>query len=216
MLRQVIVAFAVVALGTLSVPAVRAAEQPSQDPYATEKKESTVDKVERATNNAAEKGKEAANKAAKELSDSWITLKTKLNLFADDRVSSTDVHVTTKQRVVALTGKVGSEAARKAAEEDVRKVDGVKGVENHLVVSKTAPKAVERKDEEIVKDVEGRIKKDPGLKTADIEVHADNGIVTLTGKAPSLRTSTHASEVASRVSGVRAVHNELSIEEQHG
>ena len=214
MLRQLIVAFAVVAVGTLSVPAGRAAEQPGQDPSVAGKKEAAVDKMGRATHSAAEKGEEIANTAAKKLSDSWITSKTKLSLFADERVSGTDVHVTTKQRVVALRGKVGSEVARKAAEEDARKVEGVQDVENHLIVSKSAPKVVERKDEEIVKDVEGRIKKDPGLKKADIEVQADNGIVTLKGNAPSLRASTHASEAASRVSGVRAVHNELSIEEQ--
>jgi len=212
MLRQlIVVAFAVVAVGTLSVPTGRAAEEPSQ---ATKEKDSAVDKMGQATNHAAEKSKEAVGTATKKLSDSWITMKTKLSLFADDRVSSTDVHVTTKQKVVALRGKVGSEDARKAAEEDARKVEGVNDVENHLIVSKSVPKVVERKDEEIVKDVEGRIKKDPGLKQADIEVRADDGIVTLNGNAPSLRTSTHASEVASRVSGVRAVHNELSVEEQ--
>lgn len=214
MLRQLIAVFAVVVVGTLSVPAGRAAEQPSQDPSVAEKKESAVDKMGRATHRAAEKGKEITNTAAKKLSDSWITSKTKLSLFADERVRGTDVHVTTKQRVVALRGKVGSEAARKAAEEDARKVEGVQDVKNHLIVSESAAKMVERKDEEIVKDIEGRIKKDPGLKKADIEVQADNGIVTLKGNAPSLTASTQASEAASRVSGVRAVHNELSLEEQ--
>ena len=215
MLRQLIVsAFAVVAVGALSVPAGRAAEQQSSGPSVAEEKGSTVERVEQATSRAAEKGEKAANAAAKEFSDSWITLKTKLSLLADERVSSTDVHVTTKQRVVVLRGKVGNEDARKAAEEDARKIEGVNDVANHLIVSKSVPKVVKREDEEIVKDVESRIKKDPGLQKADIEVHADDGIVTLNGNAPSLRTSTHASEVVSRVSGVRAVHNELSIEER--
>ncbi len=132
-------------------------------------------------------------------------------------MSSTDVHVTTHRGVIVLTGKVGSEEARQAAEVNAAKIDGAKKVENHLVVvPKAARKAVDREDDQIVKEVEGRIKKDPNLKEADIEVHVDNGIVTLTGKAPSLTTSARASEMAYKVSGVRAVHNELDVEEQQG
>jgi len=176
---------ALVILVAVPVVAVRAGEQPRQDRY-PEKQKSTQEKVESTTNTATEKTKGAAQTASKELSDSWITLKTKLSLFADERVSGNDVHVTTRQGVIALTGKVGTEEARQAAEENAAKIDGVKKVENRLVVvPKTARKTVDRKDDQIVKDVEGRIKKDPGLKDADIEVRADKGIVTLTGKAPS-------------------------------
>jgi hyperosmotically inducible periplasmic protein len=203
MLSRITIVAAFVILGALPVVAVRAGEQ--------------QEKVESTTNTATEKTKGAAQTASKELSDSWITLKTKLSLFADERVSGNDVHVTTRQGVIALTGKVGTEEARQAAEENAAKIDGAKKVENRLVVvSKTARKTVDRKDDQIVKDVEGRIKKDPGLKDADIEVSADKGIVTLTGKAPSLKTSVRASEVAYKVSGVRAVHNELEVKEQQG
>jgi len=216
MSRRMTIAIALAILGTLSAGALRAADQTSQGPY-TEKQETAIENVERAANTAAEKTKSAARAASKELSDSWITLKTKLSLFADERVSGKDVHVTTRQRVIVLTGKVGTEEARLAAEETAAKIDGAKKVENHLVVVPTATqKAVDRKDDQIVKDVEGRIKQDPSLKAADITVHADKGIVTLTGNAPTLRTSVRASEVAHRVPGVRAVHNELNVEAQQG
>ena len=216
MLRRMTITAALVILSTLSAGVLRAADQPSQAPSA-EKQESATEKVGRATNTAAEEMERAAATASKELSDSWITLKTKLSLFADERVSGKDVHVTTRQRVIVLTGKVGTEEARLAAEETAAKIDGAKKVENHLVVVPTATqKAVDRKDDQIVKDVEGRIKQDPSLKAADITVHADKGIVTLTGNAPTLRTSVRASEVAHRVPGVRAVHNELNVEAQQG
>ena len=55
------------------------------------------------------------------------------------------------------------------------------------------------------------IKKDARLKKARIHVRADEEIVTLTGKAPTLETSVQASETARRVSGVRAVRNELAL-----
>jgi len=147
MLRRMTITVALVILGTLSAGVLRAADQPSQAPSA-EKQESATEKVGRATNTAAEKMERAAATASKELSDSWITLKTKLSLFADERVSGTDVHVTTQQGVIVLTGKVGTEEARLAAEETAAKIDGAKKVENHLVVvPKAAHQAVDRQDD---------------------------------------------------------------------
>src|SRR5512139_2024455 len=163
MLRRMTMTVALVIVGTLSAGVLHAADQTSQAPY-TGKQESATEKMERATDGAVDKTKSAAQAASKELSDSWITLKTKLSLFADERVSAKDVHVTTRQGVIVLTGQVGSEDARLAAEETAAKIDGAKKVENHVVVvPKTAQKAVERNDDQIVKDVEGRITKDPSL-----------------------------------------------------
>ena len=144
MLGRMTITVGLVILGALSAGALRAADQPSQAP-STEKQESATEKMERAANTAAEKMERAAETALKELSDSWITLKTKLNLFADERVSAKDVHVTTQQGVIVLTGKVGTEDARLAAEETAAKIDGAKKVENHLVVvPKAAHQAVGR------------------------------------------------------------------------
>ncbi len=155
---------------------------------------------------------ETARTTTWELNDAWITLKTKLALLADERVSSREVSVTTRQGMITLRGKVGSEEARQAAEEVALKIQGAQWVLNQLVVApRAARESVDRKDDQIMRDIGRRIKGDPRLKQADIEIRSDNGIVTLTGKAPSLPTSVRASEVASQVPGVRAVRNELSL-----
>ena len=196
--RTTIFVVTLVVLGSVSA-AARAAQEPPKGDAAT----GAV--------------KETAKTATLELNDSWITLKTKLALLADERVSSREASVTTRQGVITLSGKVGSEQARQAAEEVALKINGAQRVLNQLVVvPQAAREAVERKDDQIVRDVETRIKGDPGLKQADIEIRSDNGIVTLTGKAPSLSTSVRASEVASQVTGVRAVRNELTLEERKG
>ncbi len=202
MLRRTMLALTVVGLGL--VPAVtRAADQ------------SVTDKMKDTATTATEKAKDTATRAKKELSNSWITLKTKLALLADEKVSSTDVHVTTKAGVITLRGKVATDEAKQAAEVDAMKIDGAKKVVNNLVVvPKAAQKVVERKDDQIVKDVDKRLKKDPSLKKASIDVHSDNGIVTLMGDVPSLETSLHASEKARQVTGVRAVRNELTVEKE--
>jgi len=155
---------------------------------------------------------EAGKTATREVTDSWLTLQTKLALFADERVSSGDVHVTTQGGVITLRGKVDSEAEQQAAGEIAGTIEGARDVSNQLtVVPRAERKAVERQDDQIVKDVKREIKNDARLKKARIHVRADDGIVTLTGKTPSLETSVRASETARRVSGVRAVRNELSL-----
>lgn len=207
MLRRMMLTLTIIALGLM--PAVaRAADQSATLGYKTN---------QLATDNqsAIDKMKETANKAGKELGDSWITLKTKLALLADEKVSGTDVGVTTKGGMITLRGKVATDEAKQAAEADAMKIDGVKKVVNHLVVMpKAEQKVVERKDDQIVKDVEDRLKKDQSLKKASIDVRSGKGIVTLTGDVPSLEMSLRASEKARQVAGVRAVHNELIVAKQ--
>jgi len=156
--------------------------------------------------------KDAGKTATREVTDSWLTLKTKLALLGDERVSSNDVSVKTVKGVITLHGKVASADEQQAAEEIALNIEGQKKVVNQLTVVPTAQrKMVDRQDDQIVTDVKKAITKDASLKKADIEVRAEKGIVTLTGKAPSLATSVRASEVARRVPGVRAVRNELAL-----
>jgi len=196
MLRRTTIAVMIVGLGVVPV-AARAADKPA--PSKTESVKKAV--------------KDTSDTASIEMSDSWMTLKTKLALLADERVSSLDVSVKTQKGVITLRGKVENEGARHAAEEIALNIKGQKKVVNQLtVVPKAARKVVDRQDDQIVKDVEKGIKNDARLKKANIDVRADKGIVTLTGKAPSLETSVRASEVARRVPGVRAVRNEVKLE----
>jgi hyperosmotically inducible protein len=196
MLRRTTIAVMIVGLGVVPV-AARAADKPA--PSKTESVKKAV--------------KDTSDTASIEMSDSWMTLKTKLALLADERVSSLDVSVKTQKGVITLRGKVENEGARHAAEEIALNIKGQKKVVNQLtVVPKAARKVVDRQDDQIVKDVEKGIKNDARLKKATIDVRADKGIVTLTGKAPSLETSVRASEVARRVPGVRAVRNEVKLE----
>lgn len=213
MLRQMMLALTVVALGL--VPEFARATDQSVTDKMKETATTATEKTKETAKSAAEKTKEAAKRAGEELGDSWITLKTKLALLADEKVDSTGVSVTTKEGVITLRGKVATDEAKQAAEADAMQIEGAKKVVNHLVVvPSAAQKVVERKDDEIVKDVESRLKKDQGLKKASIDVRSDNGIVTLVGDVPSLKMSLRASEKAHQVAGVRAVHNELTVGRQ--
>jgi hyperosmotically inducible protein len=159
---------------------------------------------------AVDKTKEVAKDTKTVVTDSWLTSKTKIALFADDRVKGSEVKVETKDGVVYLRGKVDSAEAKAAADSVAKGIDGVKSVKNDLqVVSPGARKAVDAKDADIAKAVETRVKRESDLKKVD--VRADSGVVTLTGEVPTITASAKASEMARGVSGVRSVKNELTF-----
>lgn len=144
------------------------------------------------------------------VSDTWITSKTKISLFADERVKGTQVSVDTTKGVVHLRGKVDSAEAKSAANDIAQGVEGVKSVKNDLqVVAPTARKAVDASDSDIAKAVGTRLAKDTQLKKVD--VRTDAGVVTLTGQVPTIGASAKASEMARGVPGVRSVKNELTF-----
>lgn len=145
------------------------------------------------------------------VSDSWITSKTKIALMADSRVPGTSVNVETQKGMVYLRGKVDTDAAKSAAEEVARGVEGVQAVRNELqVVPASAKKAVEAKDDDITKQVKDRLKNDARLKSVD--VRTDNGVVTLQGKVSSINDSVRASQMAREVPGVRSVRNDTTYD----
>jgi len=162
------------------------------------------------TDKAVDKTKEVAKDTKVAVTDSWLTSKTKIALFADDRVKGSQVKVETKDGVVYLRGKVDSAEAKAAAESVAKGIDGVKSVKNDLqVVSPGARKTVDAKDADIAKAVESRLSRESDLKK--IDVRADSGVVTLTGAVPTISASAKASEMARGVPGVRSVKNELTF-----
>ena len=64
---------------------------------------------------AVDKTKEVAKDAKVAVTDSWVTSKTKIALFSDDRVKGSQVKVETIDGVVHLRGKVDSAEAKAAA-----------------------------------------------------------------------------------------------------
>ncbi|HUM14338.1 MAG TPA: BON domain-containing protein [Candidatus Nitrosotalea sp.] len=172
--------------------------------------QTTKDKIENSMEETKEKAKSTTQEAKTAVSDSWVTSKTKIALFSDERVKGTQVSVDTANGVVHLRGKVDSDEAKQAAAEVAKSIEGVKSVKNDLqVVAPTARKAVDANDKDIAKTAESRIHRDASLKKVD--VRADDGVVTLTGEVPSITAAAKASEMARGIPGVKAVKNELTV-----
>ena len=103
------------------------------------------------------------------ISDSWVTAKTKLDLFADERVKGRQISVETVKGAVTLRGKVDSNEAKAAAASIAQAVDGAKSVRNDLQVVPPGDRpVVDASDKEITRQVEGRLSKDMQLKKVDV------------------------------------------------
>ena len=156
-----------------------------------------------------EKVEQKTEQAKAGMSDSWVTSKTKIALFAEDRVKGRQIHVETKDGVVMLRGKVDSAEAKSAALEIAKGIEGVKNVKNELqVVAPSKRSEVAADDKVVAKNVQSKFKADPQLKNVKVEVN--NGVVSLSGEVKSIDASAKASEVARSVAGVRSVKNDLT------
>jgi hyperosmotically inducible periplasmic protein len=151
----------------------------------------------------------------KNMSDSWITAKTKIALFADSRVKGSEINVATTDGAVIIRGKVDSDAAKQAAEGIAKSVQGAKTVKNDLqVVAPSKREAVDDKDDSITARVNEQMAKDTQLKTAGIKAQTNAGVVSLTGEVADLMTSAQASWSAWQVPGVKSVKNDLTVKEK--
>jgi osmotically-inducible protein OsmY len=66
-------------------------------------------------------------------------------------------------------------------------------------------------DLELKKGVESELNFEPSINAAEIGVSVRDGVVTLTGRVPSYWEKIAAERAAARVSGVKAVANELEV-----
>ncbi|MDO7852444.1 BON domain-containing protein [Hymenobacter convexus] len=139
----------------------------------------------------------------------------------DVRVNKSLVQVRTNDRVVHLTGTVGSLAVKHrieglALELGAARVDG-----RDLFVARWAlapelgrEEDLERTDEAIEKAVRDTFRRDPRLQEANPLVQVQKGAVTLSGTVGNLRARLCAEHDARHVAGVREVHNQLTV--SHG
>jgi hyperosmotically inducible protein len=144
--------------------------------------------------------------------DTWITTKAKIALLTADDVSVTDVNVDTADGNVTLHGKVQSEGEKERAAAAVRKVDGVKKVENLLQVVPDAFKDATDDTDAAIKDkVEASLK---GDSFKDVKVASVNkGVVLLSGKTDTLGHKLEAIEAAHKVKGVKRVASKIETVE---
>jgi osmotically-inducible protein OsmY len=126
----------------------------------------------------------------------------------DPRVFSFNPEVEVNNGIVILTGVVDNLKAKKAAEQDALNTMGVWMVRNYLQVR---PKESQT-DNEIAQNVRNALLRDTVTERHDINVTVRNKKVYLNGTVDNYYEKQHAEDVATRVSGVVTIKNNLKVE----
>jgi len=105
------------------------------------------------------------------IADSWQTAKSKIAPFGDTRVNRRQLDAQTTKDVVMLRGKVNSDAAKPAAEDIAKELDGVKIERNNLEVEAPSTReAVENSQGSTDFDVKSRAAKFRGLHAGRLKL----------------------------------------------
>jgi len=126
-------------------------------------------------------------------------------LREDPLVHAEKVTVATDDGIVRLSGSVESLVAKKRADLEAKKVQGVRGVLNQISVT-----PVLRSDSDIVQHVRRRILNDAVIESQGIRVSSLAGKVTLRGEVATWAEAQQAELLASEVRGVTEVENQLT------
>jgi len=157
---------------------------------------------------------DASRSAADTIADAWITSDAKVRLMANSETPASDINVDTANGVVTLFGSVPTDTAKRAAENEVRKISGVTRVDNKLtIVPAAAQKQVAATDADIKDRVEDRLGKNAAVNHG-IDVEVSNGAVRLTGTVGSQSERLQALTTARATDGVRSVVDSLRIDSE--
>lgn len=153
--------------------------------------------------------------------DTVLTAKVKANMAVDTSVKASHIEVSTKNKVVTLTGNLDSQDEKDHALEIARKTGGVDSVVDMIEV-RTGPESGEAPDPKlsigehiddavITTAVKSRLLEDPLVKGLRIDVDTREGIVFLTGSVTSAKEIDRAVEIARATEHVRDVKPNLIV-----
>ena len=127
-------------------------------------------------------------------------------------LDATDMAVSVKNGVVALTGYARTYLQKYEAEKAAKRVTGVVGVANDIEVR--LPSIDERPDPEIARDAVDAIKTRLPLYWEQIKVTVKNGLVTLEGTVEWNYQRLIAENAVRPIRGVKGVTNSIEIKPQ--
>jgi hyperosmotically inducible periplasmic protein len=142
--------------------------------------------------------------------DSNLTATIKAELSQDPIVNAPDVDVDTKDGNVVLSGVVTSEEQITRAVKIAGSYEGVKSVTNNLQVgSKTIGDVIG--DKVIVSKIKGKLIAEPGIRSMNIDVDAQKGVVTLTGLVYDPLVKEQIIKIAEETAGTVRVVDHIQV-----
>jgi hyperosmotically inducible protein len=194
--------------------------------------------VNKAAGVAASGVNKVAGAAGDRLADGWVTSKVQAQYFADKDIKARYINVSTRDGVVTIRGYVESPAAREQALQIARNTDGVRSVDDRLLIgqppaketfevggagtagavatdgdaSDAARNAGALDDDRITSMVQARFYLDSSIKMRSIHVTTRNGVVTLRGSVNNEVERAQALLIARHTTGVGRVEDLLVVD----
>lgn len=151
-------------------------------------------------------------------SDAWLVTKVKTTLLFNRNVSASQTQVSAKDGNVTLRGEASSQAQRELTTEYANDVEGVKGVDNKMTVSKSPklPKDTmgdKIDDASITAQVKMALLFHRSTSASNTKVETNAGIVTLAGQARNGEDKDLVAKLVTNIHGVKSVVNNITINE---
>jgi osmotically-inducible protein OsmY len=151
-----------------------------------------------------------------ENSDTWISMKVKAELLYHRHVSGTKTEVYVKDGIVTLKGVAASQAQKDLTTEYAKDIDGVKGVENEIVVSKSLETPGETTGEKvddasITAQVKGSLLVHRSTSMLKTKVTTNDGVVTVSGTARNEAEKALVTKLVTDINGVQSVVNNMTV-----
>jgi hyperosmotically inducible periplasmic protein len=131
------------------------------------------------------------------------------NLQSDRDLANNRIDVQVSDGVATLKGTVDSEAERSRAVR-LAGIAGVRIVDDQLKVESVGLKATVS-DGAVTTKIKAQFLANTDLRSADIKVSTNNGVVTLTGTVPSQELRALAVDLARHTGGVARVDDQLRV-----
>jgi hyperosmotically inducible protein len=142
--------------------------------------------------------------------DSVISTTIKSKMIADEFIKARHIDVDVVNGVVYLIGVVDSSFQRRMAGDIARGVEGVRQIENQLVIGKaTAGKLLD--DTFLTSKIRTELLKAPDIRSTNIDVDTVNNVVTLTGIVKSQMEKDKVLDIVRRVCGDRKIVDNLTL-----
>ena len=131
----------------------------------------------------------------------------------DPSIDARTIGVAIEDGIIALTGHVGTYAAKANAEKIVKRVHGVQGVANDIEVKLST--SFERDDVDIARSAVNALEWNVSVPKDRIKVTVTKGWVALDGSVDWYYQKRAAEDVVFMLAGVRGVSNNISVATKH-
>jgi hyperosmotically inducible protein len=183
---------------------------------------------------AAAEVKAVAARAGERLADGWVTAKVQAKFFGDDDIKARYIDVSTRDGTVTLKGFVESDTVRQEALQIARTTDGVRQVNDQLLIGQAPQHIVNRTvqpgpaadvqppggtridDSTVMSLIQAKYFVDPAIKMRNVDVSVTGGVVTLRGQVASDTERAQALLLARTTQGVQRVEDSLTVDASLG